>query len=409
MRLRTVRAIYRKEMKETIRDRRTLVLMIVVPVLAIPLLMMFSTHLMISQFKRVAEETSRVAVMGAEHLPEELGRNLGEAEGLSLETRAALSDRDSTAWMKALDEGELDVVLIVPPGFERALLDESPTKIEIAYDKAEIRSDMAADKVSGLLESYRDDVVRDRLRQRDIPEEVILPFESVLRNMASARKLAGQSIGGLLPYLIILMCFTGAMYPAIDLAAGEKERGTLETLLVSPASRGEFVIGKYLVVLTTGIIAAALSLASLLAWVKYMAGIMGGAGEEETLVGLQFDPATVGLILLMMLPTAAIFGGVLLSISVFARSFKEAQNYITAFMMIILFPAFVSLVPGIKLSHRMALIPIVNVSLTIKTALSGTLEWSYAATAGLSMAVLAALILLFVKKWFERESVLFRM
>ena len=124
------------------------------------------------------------------------------------------------------------------------------------YDEAEMKSKFAKDRVEELLIEFKDQTVHRRLAQRDISIEILTPFSINLNNVAPIQKMVGKELGLILPYLIIIMCFMGAMYPAIDLAAGEKERGTLETLLVSPASRGEFVVGKYLVVLTTGIVAA---------------------------------------------------------------------------------------------------------------------------------------------------------
>jgi sodium transport system permease protein len=200
----------------------------------------------------------------------------------------------------------------------------------------------------------------------------------------------------------------GAMYPAIDLAAGEKERGTLETLLVSPASRSEFVAGKYLVVLTTGIVAALLSMFSLTLSLNYMMNNLIGDIASE-LIRLQFNLEMVILIILIILPLAGIFASLLLSVSIFARSFKEAQSYITALNMLIILPAFISFLPGIEIDYKLALIPVINVSLIIKNAIAGTVEWNYVVVAFISTLILAVIALFFCKKWFERESVIFRM
>jgi sodium transport system permease protein len=211
----------------------------------------------------------------------------------------------------------------------------------------------------------------------------------------------------MLPYLIIIMCFMGAMYPAIDLAAGEKERGTLETLLVSPATRGEFVLGKYFVILTTGIVAAFLALGSLYFSMNYMVEEM--FSQLGAMLSLELGFSMIILILLIVLPMAGIFAAILLSVSIFARSFKEAQSYITVLNMFIILPAFVSFLPGMEMDFTMALIPVVNASMIIKDAISGTVQWNYVIAAFVWTNILAGLTLLFAKKWFERESVLFRM
>jgi len=112
---------------------------------------------------------------------------------------------------------------------------------------------------------------------------------------------------------------------------------------------------------------------------------------------------------MVTLPLAGIFAAILLSVSVFAKSFKEAQSYIGVLNMMIILPAFVSLIPGIEMSYQLALIPVVNISMILKEAIGGTIEWNYVITAFCSTIILAAATLFFAKKWFERESVLFRM
>jgi sodium transport system permease protein len=283
---------------------------------------------------------------------------------------------------------------------------ESPTDLEIYYDEAEVESGFAVNKLKEILTPYREAVVAGRLEKRELPTDILKPFEIKELNVASARKVAGKKVGAFLPYLIILMCFLGAIYPAIDLAAGEKERGTLETLLVSPASRGEFVMGKYLVILTTAVVAAILAMVSLSFSLKYMVSDLPIEILEKFLIS--FDVGTVVLIFMIVIPLAGIFAAVLLSVSIFAKSFKEAQSYITALNMFIILPAFVSFLPGIDLNYTLALIPVVNISLIIREAVAGTVEWNYVLTSFFSTLGLAAIALFFAKEWFKRESVLFR-
>jgi sodium transport system permease protein len=404
MRVRTIGTIFKKEIIDTLRDRRTLIFMLAVPIAAIPILMTVLSQLLMGRIEEERERTSVVLIQGADFLPEDLQADLTGAEDLSIEFE---SGSDLDGGIEKVKAGDVDALVIIPRSFDNAIALESPTEVEIYYDEAEIRSEFAVDRIDSILKEFRKQTVAMRLQSREISEDVVRPFEIFSRNVASAKKLAGQTIGSMLPYLIILMCFMGAIYPAIDLAAGEKERGTLETLLVSPASRGEFVAGKYLVILTTGIVAALLAMASLTFSLNYMAGEMLKTTTE--MLSLEFDLTTVVLIFLVVFPMAGIFAAILLSVSIFARSFKEAQSYITALNMLVILPAFVSVLPGVRLDFSMALIPVVNVSLIIKDAISGTIEWKFVIVAFASTNVLAAATLYFAKKWFERESVLFRM
>lgn len=405
MQFRNVGTIFKKEMTDTLRDRRTLIFMLLVPIVAIPLLIMFTSSMLVSTVTKAQEEKASIVIMGMDNLPPDLRDSLMNSSRLDVRPE---SEDESEGLLERLKAGEFMALVEIPENFQKALEVESPTEIEIYYDMAEMKSDFAVDKLKDIFNPYRDLVVEQRLAEREISTDILLPFEITSQNVASAQKVAGKELGAMLPYLIIIMCFLGAMYPAIDLAAGEKERGTLETLLVSPASRGEFVIGKYLVILTTGIVAALLSMASLTFSMNYMADEMLSELTTE-LLALEFDFEMVILIIMIVLPLAGIFASVLLSVSIFARSFKEAQSYITALNMFIILPAFISFLPGIELDFKMSLIPIVNVSLIIKDAISGTVEWNFVITAFVSTLILAALTLLFARKWFERESVLFRM
>ncbi len=404
MQTRNVVTIFRKEMTDTLRDRRTLIFMLLVPLIAIPLLMLVTSRLMISQMTKAMEEKSKVVVEGAAYLPGELQDSLFSAEKLEV---IAAADYQADNLTDEVREGNLAALVIVPEAFEQAIELESPTDIEIYYDEAEVESKFAVDKLQDILSPYRDRVVELRLQKRDIAADILKPFAVSEYNVASARKVAGKLLGGVLPYIIILMCFLGAMYPAIDLAAGEKERGTLETLLVSPASRGEFVVGKYMVILTTGVIAALLAMVSLTFSLRYIFTDL--PQEVMNKLAISVDLQTAILVLMIVIPLAGIFAAILLSVSIFAKSFKEAQSYIGGLNMLIILPAFVSFLPGIELDYTLALIPVVNISLIIKEAVSGTVEWRYVFTAFFSTLALAGVALFFARKWFERESVLFRM
>ena len=404
MQLSNVVTIFKKEMTDTLRDRRTLIFMLLIPIAAIPLLIMGLSSLMVSQITKVKEETSEIVIEGENFLPEDLQTMFTEAPGLSIRGEDEFEGKDL---MDELKQGNFQVLMVVSEGFGSDLKQENQTEIEIFYDEAELKSEFAERKIKDLLTDYKDRIVQQRMEGRGLSAEILSPFAVKSQNVAPLKKIAGKEFGAILPYLIIIMCFMGAMYPAIDLAAGEKERGTLETLLVSPATRGEFVVGKYIVILITGVVAAFLSLGSLVLSLNYMVeDLFKGMSK---MLAIEFDVQTIVLVFLIVLPLAGIFAGVLLSVSIFARSFKEAQSYVNALNMAVILPAFVSLLPGVEMDYSMALIPVVNASLIMKDAISGSIEWNFVFVALLSNAVLAAVTLVFCKKWFEKESILFRM
>ncbi|HEX9749996.1 MAG TPA: ABC transporter permease [candidate division Zixibacteria bacterium] len=404
MTLSRISIIFQKELIDTLRDRRTLIFMLLVPIVAIPLLLIGLTSLMVSQLSGLEAETAEVVVVGKEYLPDGLLSKF--AENTELTIRGVEVSRYDEL-LDSLRAGAFEALLNIPEGFAGKLEQEQSSSIAIHVDQAEVKSEVAVARIQDALSRYKDELVSDRLLQRGIPGGVLIPFEVNVTNVATPRKMAGREFGAFLPYLIIIMCFMGAMYPAIDLAAGEKERGTLETLLVSPATREEIVLGKYLVIVLAGLVTAFLSMGSLGISLGYV--IDASVPGAENIMSVRIDPSAAIVSLLTMLPLAGFFAAVLISVSVFARSFKEAQSYVTALNMAVILPAFVSMLPGVDPNYLTALIPVVNASLILRDAVSGTTEWPYVGLALIANSVLAFLTLRFAMSWFRRESIVFRM
>ncbi len=406
MQLRNIGTIFRKEVKDTIRDRRTMIFAFVMPIMAMPLLMTVIFKIQMGAVQKIEHARSDIVIQNIAELPKDLHDSLmADTSLFQVKTEA---DYPGKNLLDELKQKAFQLLVIVPNNFTKAIELESPTGIEVYYDRGEELSSAAYGKLDSVMTCYRDRVVESRVVKRQISKDVLRPFDIQGNNVASAQKVAGKLFGGIIPYFLILTCFLGAMSPAIDLGAGEKERGTIETLMVAPATRGEFVLGKYFVIMLTGIMAGLMSLASMTIFFRYMASDPTMKQMAEMLA-IQFDMRTLFLILAVVIPVAGIFAAILLSISIFAKSAKEAQGYVGFLNFVLVLPAFAALVPGVELNYQIALIPIVNISLIIKYAIAGTIEWKYVITAFVSLFALAALALYFAKRWFEREEVLFRM
>ena len=230
------------------------------------------------------------------------------------------------------------------------------------------------------------------------------------------RESIGEKIGGMLPYILILLGLSGAMYPAIDLGVGEKERGTLETLLLTPIPRYQIVFAKFLVIFTTSFLAVFLSLLSF-ALITTVLGPMAFAsmsnGGNEVMTEFLNSLSTISildilLMFLMLVPTAAIFASLLLSVSIYARTFKEAQNYMSPLMMISFLPIVLAILPGVKLDWFWASIPLTNVALAIKEIFKGTIDYNMLFVIFGSTTLVAGVLLYLCSWWFQREEVLFR-
>jgi sodium transport system permease protein len=188
------------------------------------------------------------------------------------------------------------------------------------------------------------------------------------------------------------------MYPALDLAAGEKERGTMEVLLTTPADRVDIVLGKFLMVLTGSLSSAAFSVFSLAATVMTIGAAVGGSVDPAGIIG------TFALIV----PVGVLFSAVLLCVSIFARSFKEAQSYVAPMALVVGMLGIAGVMQGVDLSFALALVPIVNISLASKEMLSGVWHWGYLAAIFGSTALYAAAALALAERIFRREDVVLR-
>jgi sodium transport system permease protein len=405
MQMRNIGTIFRKEVKDTIRDRRTMIFAFLMPIIMMPLLMMVIFKIQMAAVQKIEGARSEIVIQNLAQLPQDLRDTLMADTTFKVKTEA---DYAGKVLLDELKNKAFQALVIVPDNFAKAIELESPTDIEIYYDQAEEVSSVAYSKLRDVMSQYRDRIIKSRVVKRQISEDVLKPFQVQGNSVASAKKLAGKTLGGIIPYFLILTCFLGAMSPAIDLGAGEKERGTIETLMVAPATRGEFVLGKYFVIMLTGITAGLMSLASITVFFKYMAGDPA-MKQMAAMLAIQFDIQTLFLILAVVIPVAGIFAAILLSLSIFAKSAKEAQGYVGFLNFILVLPAFAAMVPGVELNYQMALIPIVNIALIIKSAIAGTIVWGYVITAFVSLFAIAAGALYFCKRWFEREEVLFRM
>lgn len=401
---RRIFTIYGKELRDMLRDRRTLVSMIVIPTLLMPLIVGLVVFVSVKVIRQARAETPVVMVVGGQDSP--VARAALLAHG---RIRAVPATDD---WRARIASKAVRATVEFPAGFDAALERGEPAAVKIFHYEGELRSGFAVSEVQRFFSDYRERIVTARLAGRGLPATFVRPFAVQVENVAPPEKVGGNVIGGIIPYLFILLCFTGAMYPAMDLTAGEKERGTMETILCSPVSRLELVLGKFLMVLTASLGTVLCSLASMVVTVSLggpllvaMAGANRGAGVAAL---PSLDPLGLLAVLVLILPMAVFFSALLLAISLVAKSFKEAQSYLSPLVIVIILPAVAGVLPGVELNGRLALVPILNVSLASKELVSGVWHWPHLALIFGSTSVYAALALGWAVRMFNREDVIFR-
>jgi sodium transport system permease protein len=402
MSMRNIGIVYRKELTDSLRDRRTVISMIAVPLLVMPLLTIGMGVLSLTLVGLAMREIPNVMILGGEDSP----RVMAELRQMK-DVRIVPAKPD---YAEEISDKQIRAAVEIPEGFDAKLAAGESSAVKIYMYEGELKSGFDADRLQRFFREMRERTIREHLEARQLPETLARPFDIEEKNVAPPEKVAGALLGGIIPYFVILLCLTGAMYPAMDLTAGEKERGTMETILCSPVSRTHLVLGKFLMVLTASLATAVLSIASM--------AVSFGAGKKM-LLAFTYGAADVALqititgkaivsIFFIVLPLAVFFSAALLALSLFAKSFKEAQSYISPLMIVIVLPAVAALLPGVELNPALALVPVLNTSLVSKEIISGTYHWNLIALIFLSSSVYAAVALAIAVKLFQREDVLFR-
>jgi sodium transport system permease protein len=396
MNWKNIKLIFIKELVGTVRDKRTIIAMIIIPLIFYPLLFMGIGYFNQMGNEKSEEAISKIIIIGAEFSPPLLKyfQNNPKIEILSIQNNPLLK----------LQKGEVQLILIIPSDFKDRIEEGESCPLILKYDATETKSRIAQKRISQAIAEYEKEIISQRLSIMHLKEEFIRPLILQTENVASPQKVTGSLLGVLLPYLIVILIFVGAMHTAVDITAGEKERGTITTLLVSQINRLEIVLGKCFAVMLISFISMILGLIGLTLAFLSGTSIMGGIEGVE--FGISFN--TIFLLFLVLLPLVGLASAVLIMVGIFARNIKEASSYITPIYMLTVFLGIISISQGIELSGKMFLVPVLNSSFVFKEILMGKIYWSHIITTFSANMVIAALALLGATRLFTKEEVLFR-
>lgn len=391
-----IRLVYFKEILGAIRDRRTLISMIIIPLVFYPLLFFGIGYFTMTGQQKTESLPSIIAVHGEESAP-------GLIEILKEEEKIQLTGMPVNN-QEGLESGEIYLLIEIPDEFNINKNLNVNQSIIIQYDSTSQYSQTARRRIINVLEKYRQQIVQMRLEEVDLSIDYILPFNEEWMDVSSAERKTGSVLGMLLPYIIVILIFVGAMHSAVDITAGEKERGTLATLLVSQLSRLEIVLGKYLTVITLSFTSMLLGLIGLSIAFLTPAYAFG----ELSLIKINLSLYSFFLFFLVLAPLVGLASSILLLVGIFARNNKEASTYVTPIYMGAIFLGMISLRQGTELSEVMFFIPILNNSVAFKELLMGIIDWGHILSTLFSNIVIALIALLFAARLFSRENVLFR-
>lgn len=388
--------IFKKELKDTLRDKRTLMMMLVIPILVFPVIMNIFVGVSATFSEEAATKKVKIGFVGEKdnyvlkqlkNLPKEMGK------------KEIVFYSDSIQLKKDLRLDSIQIGMFSEKQFSNNLTAQKPAKLTVFYNATDVGM---KDRAEIYLNTIEDIARQERILDLNLDETKLTPIITEYNNVASSEEMIGKLAGGILPYIFIAFGFLGCMYPAIDLFTGEKERGTIETLLTTPVARWQILFGKMGVVVLSGLLASTAALLGLSLSIEVLDVV-----ENAELLAIVHGILSVKFILLLyalLIPLTVFFAGVMIPIAVYAKSFKEAQSIITPLNIVMVLPAMVGFFPGIELNLTTACIPVVNIVLATKDLIAGTLDMGLLALSFGVMFAIATLAVFVSYKQFDKET-----
>jgi sodium transport system permease protein len=462
-----VKLIWLREVRDQLRDRRTLFMIAVLPLLLYPLLGM--SFLQVAQFLR--EHPMKVLVVGMEPTPglpplvekkppvpsgesqsanpqddssaeppapgfqfaskwASGGLNLGllDVELASADELHIAGDHAKVAEQirQQMQEKQYDAVVSFPADFSKRLeefrqsllhrRDSSKMATPLAVPSPEIfhnsvkeKSRVAFDRVSLVIHNWQAEIGKQTLRDSDVPETAAQPFVITLTDVAQPTQRQAAIWSKILPFVLLIWALTGAFYPAIDLCAGEKERGTLETLLCSPTERSEIVTGKLFAVMLFSMATSLLNIASLGVTGLLVTRQLGNLEAAGIPSGIP-SASAIGWLVLALVPASALFSALCLALAAFARSSKEGQYYLMPLILVTMPLMVLPMAPGVELTLGNSLIPLTGLVLLLRMLLEGNVVEAlpFIPPVALVTLVCCRVAIRWAVDQFNRENVLFR-
>ncbi len=388
--------IARKELLSVVRERRVLFTTLILPILVMPLLMFGPILLFGNVAQKTQQNVQKVGVVG---VPAEVLEELRKAKVEPVEVANP---------QEAVRNREVEAALVFENG---------TYTLYGRLSGGATQSALVVEKVQGALRAYKDQVVAERLRARGIGTEVLQPFRLETKDASRAQEQAAGLFAFLIPYFLVLFIQLGGMPVAVDATAGEKEKGTLEALLAAPVPLVQILLGKGLAVFVMSLLSTLAAITGLLLgggvlrdrFAAQLQAVQNGERSAQLGGGLALDP----LGYLSMMVTAVLFAlliiAIMISLGLYARSFKEAQSYMSPLMLVMIIPIlFLQFSDFLKLQDWYFALPFVNVVLALDAIVKGSATATQLGLTWVSTLVFAALALYLAYRNFQREDVIFR-
>lgn len=451
MRNRVIKLLLKKELLDVFRDRKAIIMLVLVPLLIYPLIFFgsFAVMTMIQSNMEQGEYKVLLSVDDEGALEQQIAKynedknsekeksdvDKASAGDQSVEKESSSSDEEKNRILVVyisdyIRNGEFELENDSPEG--RAALADKILQAEKAdvYVDTQISSDgrvtyrtkyvssitdsnYAETVVKDILDDLSDEETRNALEEAGLDaEKVTHPFGIKRENIASTEQSAGSILGMILPFMLVVSLLMGTMYPAIDTTAGEKERGTLETLLTLPIKNHEMILAKFITVALMGVISAILNVISMGFMIFYLIKLV--QSEVASDLGLDLKNFNLGTFVPAMLVTvlaimafSLFISAVTMCIAALAKSYKEANNYITPLTLVVMLTGYIGFIPNIELDNKMAMIPVANICLLVKEMLLFKASMGPTAIVLMSNVLYAGLAIMLLSRMYDSEGILF--
>lgn len=422
MNTKIIGTLVKKELLDVLRDKKTVIMMLVVPVILYPLIFIGVMQIGSMIASNMEEREYRIAVDAedggafADALAER-SRAAGEDgtdTGSAPEDETADTDEDGPAYtltlvdadsigdyQTALENEEIDA-------YVRGGMRNDEMRYDVYYISSVADSANAADIVMDVFDGYREELTEIKIKEAGLDaHEILEPIDYVRQDTATSEQSLGSIMGMILPFMLVISLLMGTMYPAIDTTAGERERGTLETILTLPVTNRQLIVSKFITVAMIGMISAFFNILSMGGIAFYMYRVM--ELQSETAAGFDmagFYPAIIVGVLAVFVFSLFV-SAITMCVTAFAKSYKEANNYITPLMLVVMFTGYIGFIPNVELTQVMAMVPVANICLLIKNLLAFKTDYTAIAEVLVSNVAYAVLAVLFLSRIYDSEAVLF--
>ena len=399
MNFRGLKTVFFKELKDLFRDKKTVLVGIILPLVIFPVIFGIMGKSIDSEKKKV---TDNLKISIQDNKNSDIGKFIKSQKGTAVV--------ESSELRKDVMDGKIYLGIIIPDDCEAKMMAGEQGDMKLIYDNSSSSSELALNMVKSSLEAYSKEVVKQRLQAKGIDIKILSPINMQEEVAVKEKESSGRAklmLSFMLPLFLLIYAMSSPMAAAVDLGAGEKERGTLEPLLTTQVNRIQLLFGKLFAITVMGLLGTIASIIGLIISFKVGGAAMGGgSGSSAQFLISNKALALIGITTLLLIMMA---GALELAISIYARSFKEAQTYLSPVMIVSFIPAYGTYMMDVKtVSTALFNVPLVNAALVLKEFVMEIYNPTHIIITFVWLMVYILLAVLFARYMFSKEEVVFR-